>query len=81
MRHINFRGVRVVCYHNITRQKMNSLSYISSSVFRNQKLQRVQKAEEDDQDFGIFISENHVRKMSTITLKNELGEHKGRRTV
>ena len=60
---------------------MNSLNYIPSSVFRNQKRQWVQKAEEDDQDFKTFISKNHIRKMSTVTLKNELGEHKGRRTV
>lgn len=32
------------------------------------------EAEEDDKDFGISISEDHTREVSTLALKNGLGE-------
>lgn len=32
------------------------------------------KAEEDDKNFGLSISEDHIRALSTLTLKDGLGE-------
>ena len=68
--------VRVFCYFHITKQKLTSFNYISSTVSRCCNLQWVQRTDKDDKGLGISISEDHIRDLSTLTLKNGLGEGK-----